>query len=422
MKRYLGILCTLFLALVPKVQGQTLPMQTMSGLLNLAQTIPLPTEGYMDHMTVDVKGQRLFLCGENSYSLVVVDLRAGKVIHVTKGLPAMPKKPFYIPETDEVWLSLTDASVIAVSAKTYEITHVVKLAQYGNPQRGADNAAYDPATHLFYAAVEVFSEEVDHERPTPAGAKFNGGDNHQQTGASIDIVDTKTAKLVESIKLPGGDPAGVALEPSGKKIYVTMGDIIDGFSHVAVVDLEKHAVVAQWPIVDGPVPHTAGLDAAHHRLFVGSRIKPNTGEIGGGHQYEPGKLVVINTETGKVVQALDSVGGADDIYYDAATSRIYFTGSTGTVAVFKEMDPDHFKMLGKVPTGAVSKTGLWVPELKRFYSAVPQHYVLTVPHGTKDFRADMLKELNLKEGEAAPILSNMIIEEAHLMIFDYLPE
>jgi len=421
MKRYLEILFALSLALVPKAHGQTLPMQTMSGLLDLVQTIPLPTEGYMDHMTIDVKGQRLFICGENSYSLVVVDLRAGKVIHVTKDLPAMPKKPFYIPETNEVWLSLTDASVIAVSGATYEITKNVKLAQYGNPQRGADNAAYDPATHMFYAAVEVFTEEVTHERPTPAGAQFGGGDNHQPSGASIDIVDTKTGKLVDSIKLPGGDPAGVALEPSGKKIYVTMGDIIDGDSHVAVVDLEKRSVVAQWPITGGPVPHTAGLDATHHRLFVGSRIKPNTGEIGGGHQYEPGKLVVMDTETGKVVQALDSVGGADDVYYDAATSRIYFTGSTGTVAVFKEIDPDHFQLLGKVPTGAVSKTGLWVPELKRFYSAVPQHFVFTVPHGTKDIRADLLKELSLPPGAAAPIFSNLIVEEAHLMVFDYLP-
>jgi DNA-binding beta-propeller fold protein YncE len=421
MKRYLAILFTLSLAIVPQAHGQQLPMQTMSGLLDLVQTIPLPTEGYMDHMTVDIKGQRLFLCGENSYSLVVVDLRAGKVIHVTKDLPAMPKKPFYIPETNEVWLSLTDASVIAVSGETYEVTKNVKLAQYGNPQRGADNAAYDSATHLFYAAVEVFTEEVTHERPTPAGAQFGGGDNHQPSGASIDIVDTRTAKLVDSIKLPGGDPAGVALEPSGKKIYVTMGDIIDGDSHVAVVDLEKRAVVAQWPITGGPVPHTAGLDAAHHRLFVGSRIKPNTGEIGGGHQYEPGKLVVMDTETGKVVQALDSVGGADDVYYDAATSRIYFTGSTGTVAVFKELDPDHFQLLGKVPTGAVSKTGLWVPELKRFYSAVPQHFVFTVPHGTKDIRADLLKELNLPPGAAAPILANLITEEAHLMVFEYLP-
>jgi hypothetical protein len=69
----------------------------------------------------------------------------------------------------------------------------------------------------------------------------------------------------------------------------------------------------------------------------------------------------------------------------------------------------------------VSKTGLWVPEWKRFYSAVPQHFVLTVPHGTKNIKADLLKELNLPEGAAAPILSNMIIEEAHLMVFDYLP-
>jgi DNA-binding beta-propeller fold protein YncE len=205
-------------------------------------------------------------------------------------------------------------------------------------------------------------------------------------------------------------------------LYVTMGDIIEGESHVAVVDLEKRTVVAQWPITGGPVPHTAGLDAVHHRLLVGSRIKPNTGEIGGGHQYEPGKLVVMDTETGKVVQALDSVGGADDtVYFDAPTQRIYFTGTTGTVAVFKELDPDHFQLLGKVPTGAVSKTGLWVPEWKRFYSAVPQHFVLTVPHGTKNIKADLLKELNLPEGAAAPILSNMIIEEAHLMVFDYLP-
>ena len=422
MKSYLGVLCTLWLALVPKAQGQTMPMQTMSGLLGLVQTIPLPTEGYMDRLTVDLKGERLFICGEAIRSLVVVDLRAGKVIHVTKGLAASPKKPIYLPETNEVWVTMTDGTVIAISGTTYEVTKTVKLAEYGNRRRGADNAAYDPATHLFYAAVEVFSDQGTNDNPSPLGTRFGGGDNHQPTGASIDIVDTKSAKLVDSIKLPGGDPAGVALEPSGKRLYITMGDIIGGDSHVAVIDLEKRAMVAQWPITGGPVPHTAGLDATHHRLLVGSRIKPNTGEIGGGHQYEPGKLVVMDTETGKVVQALDSVGGADDtVYYDAATGRIYFTGTTGTVAVFKEIDPDHFQLLGKVPTGAISKTGLWVPELKRFYSAVPQHFVLTVPHGTKDIRADLLKELTLKEGEAAPILSNMIVEEAHLMVFQYLP-
>ena len=389
-----------------------LPMTHMSGLLRLSETIPLPTEGYMDRMTADAKGQRLFITGEAAKSLLVVDLRAGKMIHETAGLPAMPKKAFYLPDTNEIWLTLTDSSVLAISGATYEVTKIVKLPAYGNADKGGDNAAYDPGTHLLYAAVEVFTNGDQVES--------GGGSDHIASGASIDIVDTKTAKLAGSISLPGGDPAGVALDSSAKKLYVTMGDIVAGESHVAVIDLENRAVIAQWPITGGPVPHAAGLDPIHHRLFVGSRMTPHIGEIGGGHQHEPGKLVVMDTQTGKVVQALDSVGGADNVDFDAATGRIYFTGTTGTVAVFQEMDPDHFQLLGKVPTGAVAKSGLWVPDLKRFYSAVPKHYVLTPPRKTENLQADLRQELSSK-GAVKPILSNLIVEDAHLMVFDYLP-
>ncbi len=419
MKKFLAIVMTLLTVFVSNAQGQSKsqrPMEHMSGLLRLVETIPLPGDGYMDHLTVDVKGQRLFISGEAAKSLLVVDLRAGKVIHETKGLSAMPKKPFYLPDTNEVWVTLTDSSVAAISGTTYEITKTVELTGYRDPAKGADNAAFDPTTHLLYAAVEVFED-------------FGSSGNHGATNASIEIVDTKTARLVGSINLPGGDPAGVAIDPSGKRLYVAMGDIVRGDSHVEAIDLEKRAIVAEWPISGGPVPHTAGLDSAHHRLFVGSRMKPHTGEIGGGHQYEPGKLVVMDTETGKVVQVLDSIGGADDLQYDAATGRVYFVGTTGTVAVFKEMDPDHFKLLGKVPTGAISKTGLWVPELKRFYSAVPKHFVLTARHGTENIQADLFKELNITQGRVKPdgagwqtsILSDLIVEDAHLMVFDYLP-
>jgi hypothetical protein len=422
MKRLFAIFVTWLTVFVSKAPcqqsaSQQLPMMHMSGLLGLVETIPLPGDGYMDHLTVDVKGQRLFISGEAAKSLIAVDLRAGKVIHETKGLSAMPKKPFYLPEANEIWVTLTDSTVAVMSGTTYEVTKTVKLSGYGDPNRGADNAAYDPAAHLIYAGVEVFEN-------------FGGSGQHGSTDASIDIVDTKAAQLVGSIKLPGGDPAGITIEPSGKRLYVTMGDIVEGDSHVAVVDLEKRAVIAQWPITGGPVPHTAGLDAAHHRLFVGSRTIAHTGDIGGGHQHEPGKLVVLDTDSGKVVQVLDSVGGADDLQYDAPTGRIYFVGTTGTVAVFKEVDPVHFQLLGKVPTGAISKTGLWVPELQRFYSAVPRHYVLTARHGTENLQADMLKELNIAQGVTkreknagwqTSILSDMVIEEAHLMVFDYLP-
>jgi hypothetical protein len=83
-------------------------MMHMSGLLGLVESIPLPGDGYMDRLAADVQGQRLFICGEAAKSLIVVDLGAGKVIHETKGLPAMPKKPFYLPDMNEIWLTLVE--------------------------------------------------------------------------------------------------------------------------------------------------------------------------------------------------------------------------------------------------------------------------------------------------------------------------
>lgn len=353
-------------------QGQThqLPMERMSGLLRLVDTIPLPTEGYMDHLAVDARGQRLFLSGEDNKSLIVIDLRAGKVSHEINGLSGKPRKPFYIPETNEIWVDLSDGHVVAVDCTTYTESKVVDLPGHDQKTREADNAAYDPVSHLYYAAFLA--------APGQKG--------------SIEIVDTKAAKYVGSISVDGADPAGLAIEPSGKRLYVGMGDIVNGESKVEVIDLEKRTVIAEWPITGGPAPHTAGLDAAHHRLFMGSRVRP-------GHQYEPGKLVIINTEAGKVIQAVDSVGGADEIQFDPASGRIYFVGSTGTIAVFKQDDPDHYHLLGKVPTGAIAKTGLWVPELKRIYVAVPKHLVETPPYGANDY----------------------INEDAHLMVFDYVP-
>jgi len=381
MKTYLTFLFTFWSVFVLTAQRQQssapappplMPMTTMSGLLRLVQTIPLPTEGYMDHLTVDVKGQRLFIAGEANRSLITVDLRAGKVIQETKGLGGNPRKPFYVPETNEIWTDLGDNTVVAISGTTYEVTKTVELTGgRGAARRTPDNGAYDPVRHLYYAAIVTGSGNTD---------------------GTIEIVDTKAAKLVGSIKMNGNDPGGTTIEPSGKRLYVAMGDIVGGESHLKVVDLEKRAVVAEWPITGGPSPHASGLDAVHHRLFVGSRVK-------GGHQYEPGKLVVMDTETGKVVQTLDSVGGADEVQFDPATGRIYFVGTTGTLAVFKQLDPDHYQLLGKVPTGALAKTALYVPELKRMYVAVPKHLVQTIPYGPNDY----------------------ITEEAHLMVFDYMP-
>src|SRR6202051_4970509 len=182
MKKFLAVLIIFLTAFVSRVSAQNvpsqqLPMRHRAGLLAPGETIPLPGDGYMDHLTADVKGQRLFISGEAAKSLIIVDLAAGKVIHETKGLSAMPKKAFYLPDSNEIWLTLTDSSVAVISGTTYEVVKTVKLSGYGDANRGADNAAYDPGTHLIYAGVEVFEN-------------FGGSGEHGSTDASIDIVDT----------------------------------------------------------------------------------------------------------------------------------------------------------------------------------------------------------------------------------------
>ena len=133
MTRFLAIVVMLLTVFVSKTRAQQttnqqLPMIHMSGIL-------LPGDGYMDHLAVDVKGQRLFISGEAAKSLITVDLAQGKVIHETKGLSAMPKKPFYIPETNEIWMTLTDSTVVAVSGTTYEVIKTVNSIAMAEAKR-----------------------------------------------------------------------------------------------------------------------------------------------------------------------------------------------------------------------------------------------------------------------------------------------
>ncbi len=355
--------------------NRQLPMERMSGLLQLVETIPIPTEGYMDHLSYDLKNQHLFLSAENNQEIVVVDMKAGKVIHVTK-VAGNPRKPFFNAATDTLWVDLGNNTVVAIDGTTFEVTKTIALTGGKDaPGRDPDNAAFDTAKGLYYVAVRTRSE----------GSK----------AASIEIVDTHECKLIGSIKMDGQEPAAIALDPASNRLYAGMGDVVNGQSVVKVVDTEKRAIISIWPITGGPQPHVAALDTEHHRLLLGSRL-------GGGHTVEPGKLVVMNTDTGKVVQILDAPGGGDEIFYDQPSGRVYFSGSAGNLAVFHEDDPNHFRMLGKVPTGAIAKSGIWIPEMKRYYAAVPEHLVELMP--TTEYG-----------------IHDWITEQAHLMVFDAIP-
>jgi hypothetical protein len=43
------------------------------------------------------------------------------------------------------------------------------------------------------------------------------------------------------------------------------------------------------------------------------------------------------------------------------------------VDVYEQSSADNYKLLAKVPTGPMGRTARLVPELKRYFVAVPQH-------------------------------------------------
>ena len=345
MKRGSAILLTLWMALVPSAYAQTEPPAKLVGYITLPDL-----EGWMDHMAVDVKTQRLFVPAEQKKAMEIVDLAAGKVIHTITGFDGAPRKTVYLADTNQIWVD-DGGSVKSFDASSYQLLKNIPFDLDKSAKLIPDNGNFDPKSGLFYVTITADANS--------ATATVKG---------SVEIVDTKTGARVGNIKLDGTDPSGIAFDAATPRMFVILGDT----AQVQVIDRDKRAITATWEITGGTQPHTVAIDPAHHRLFVGARIKP-------GHIYKPGKMVVMDTETGKVVAALDTEGGADEIQYDAASGRVYFTGTTGHVDVFRQVDADHYEHLGKLVTAADAKTSLLVPELKRFYVAVPKRNVAVPP-------------------------------------------
>jgi hypothetical protein len=110
MKTSLAILAALAAAFASTAHAQTeLPGK-------LVQQIPLPIEGWMDHLSVDVRGGRLFVPAEQQRSLEVVDVKTGKIIHEITGFAGAPRKSVYLSGPNEIWID--DGESVKAQAPT----------------------------------------------------------------------------------------------------------------------------------------------------------------------------------------------------------------------------------------------------------------------------------------------------------------
>jgi DNA-binding beta-propeller fold protein YncE len=323
MKKVFTILFVMCGLLSLKSQGQE------SAPLKLVQTYKLSADvkGNFDHFAIDLAGSRLFATPEAYKAVLVFDIKTGNLLHKISGIEK-PHAILYREDLKKLYVTDGEAGdVKIVDSTTYAVLSSVKLLE------DADSIGYDPVTKYLY---------ID-----------NGGGDVHQTYSMLSVVDTTAGKKLADIKIDGDTLEAMALEKSSAKIYVNN----KAKNQVDVIDREKRTLITSWPVTKAKTNVAIAYDEANHRLFIACRS---------------GAIVVLDTQTGKEITALPITKGVDDLVFDAASKRLY-ASCDGDVNVYEQSDPDDYKLLGKVATGALARTALLVPQLNRYFVAVPQH-------------------------------------------------
>ena len=290
-----------------------------AGALVLEKEIALPgVEGRIDHFSMDVPNQRLFVAALENGSVEILDIRRGERAAEIKGLEE-PQGVYYDFKTGRLYVATGGEGKLRIyDGKSLTVQETLGFGG------DADNLRYDEQTGNIWVGYG------------------NGG---------IAIANA-AGQNVGSVALDS-HPESFQFEPNGDRVYVNVPKQFG----IAVVDRKKRAVVAKWGLGGRFGNYPMALDDANKRLFVGCRL--------------PAKLIVLDTTSGRIVASLSTLGDTDDIFYDAGRRVVYVIGGEGAVEVFRQRDPDHYESDGRITTAPGARTGLLVPALNRLFVAVP---------------------------------------------------
>jgi len=286
----------------------------------LERTIPLPgVDGRFDHLSIDVRNKHLFVSALGNNTLEVVDVGAGKPLTSLAGMHE-PEGNGFSPDFHKLYVA---------NGK-------------GGKLRIFDGLTFKPSGEL------DFGDDADNVRYDAPHKQVWVGHKDGVLG----MVDAASGKRLGDISLDA-HPESFQLEKNGPRIFVNVPDAHE----IEVADRSRKIVLAKWAVTDPASNFPMALDEANHRLFAGCR--------------KPARVLVLDTETGKRAALFPCPGDTDDLYYDSARKRVYVAGGEGYLEAFQQSSADQYQSLGKVATASGARTGLYVPDLNRFYLAVP---------------------------------------------------
>ena len=295
-----------FAACVSILLSSTFALASPPGGYRLAKNISLeaaPGGGeYFDYLTFDPASRRVYI--SHGTEVNVMDADNDTVVGTISGLKRCHGIAV-VSDLGEGFITDGEAGEVAVfDTKTFRIIGRIKTAP------DADAIIYDPASKLIFS--------------------FNGDSK------SASVIDPAKKALVKAIPLGGGPEFAVA--DGNGTVYVNIEDK----NEVVAIDSRTLDIKARWPVTPGGGPTAITMDREHRRLFSAGR--------------EPQMLLMMDADTGSVIQSLPISAGADAAAYDAETGQVFVSTREGIVHVFHEDSPNKLSEVETIKTEYGAKT------------------------------------------------------------------
>ena len=279
-----------------------LPACGAADLYKLLKEIPVGGEGGWDYLTVDESARRLYVSHGTKVEVIDIDKEAvvGQIADTAgvHGIAVAPRLGLgFTSNGRENKASIFDLSTLKTTSKV--------------------DTGENPDAILY----EEGQEEV---------YTFNG------RGRSATVFKAKAGKVVATIPLSSKPEFSVADTQAGR-IYCNLEDK----SAVAVIDAKAHKVLSTWPIAPGEEPSGMAYDAQNKRLFLGCGNK---------------LMVMMDSETGKVVGSVPIGQGVDATKFDSGTMLAFCSCGDGTVTIAHEDSPDKLTVVQTLKTEPRART------------------------------------------------------------------
>ncbi len=288
------------------------PKPAASGY-HLLKSVTLPDapggSEYYDYISVDAVARRVYV----SHGTEVVVLNAddfsvaGKIEGLSRSHGIAVARDLgkgFITDGDSK-PGATVQEVAVFDLKTLKITGHIKT---GQPD--TDAIIYEPVTK------KIFS--------------FNG-DSHNTT--IIDAVKESVITnldLIGKVEFPAVDGKGMVYDNNPEK------------NDIVAIDARTNTIKSRWPTAPEGNPTSMAIDQKNRRLFSGGR----------GPQF----VVMMDADTGKVLQSYPISAGVDANAFDAGTGMLFVATRAGMLHIYHEDSPDKLSEVEEVKTEYGAKT------------------------------------------------------------------